>query len=314
MAIRLLMKVKVDKVIPLSPDIVSVEFIPADREHFPVYPAGANIIFRMKKGLSRQYSLCGEQNQYRYRIAVKSDPSGRGGSEFVHHNVSQGEHYFISYPQPDFSLDSGFSEYMFIAGGIGITPMLSFIYELADKNKKMTLHYCVRGRQDAIFLEELSRLPVRVFLHCSQEGDRLNLTGLLSHYPQDTALYYCGSAQFNQNVSQACLHWPSGTTFSENFSAPPAQGTLLGDPFVAEIPRSGHTLPIPADKTLLQVLLDDGVDIDYACEAGTCRSCIIDIISGDIIHHDHCLTDDERKTLMTPCVSRGKGIIVINSL
>ncbi|KGD72993.1 hypothetical protein HA49_12360 [Tatumella morbirosei] len=314
MTVRLLMKVRVDKISTLSPDIKAIEFTPADREFFPACTAGSNIIFRMKKGLSRQYSLCNHRDPRRYRIAVKLEPSGRGGSQFAHEYVRENEHYFISYPQPDFSLSSLFSEYIFIAGGIGITPILSFIYELADKDKKMTLHYCVRHQREAIFLDELSRLPVNVIMHCSEEGERLDINHLLSVRPKDTALYYCGSVRFNQSVSEACHHWPSGTTFSENFSAPPAPEGVMGDPFIAEIPRSGHTLQVTAEKTLLQVLLDDGVDIDYSCEAGTCRSCIIDIISGEIQHKDHCLTEEERKTLMTPCVSRGKGIIVINSL
>ncbi|ARU93974.1 PDR/VanB family oxidoreductase [Tatumella citrea] len=314
MTVRLLMKVRVDKISSVSPDIKTIEFTPADREYFPVCAAGSNIIFRMKKGLSRQYSVCNSHDPQNYRIAVKLDPSGRGGSQYVHEHVREKEHYFISYPQPDFSINPLFSEYIFIAGGIGITPILSFIYELADKEKKMTLHYCVRHRQDAIFLDELNNLPVDVVLHCSNEGSRLDIERLLNICPENTVLYYCGSARFNQSISLACQHWPTGTAFSENFSSPPQQGAILGEPFIAEIPRSGHTLQVSAEKTLLQVLLDDGVDIDYACEAGTCRSCIIDIISGEIQHKDHCLTEEERKTLMTPCVSRGKGIIVINSL
>ncbi len=314
MAVRLLMKVRVDKVSSLSEDIKSIEFIPADRDCFPECSAGSNIIFRMKKGLSRQYSVCNQNDPQRYRIAVKADPSGRGGSQFVHQHIREGDYYFISYPQPDFAINSDFAEYIFIAGGIGITPLLSFIYFLSDKQKKMTLHYCVRNPQDAVFLDEIRALPVNVVLHCSGQGDRADLNQLLSHFKPDTALYYCGSARFNQSISQSCRHWPAGTTFSENFSAPAAQGSHHGDSFIAEIPRSGHILQVPADKTLLQILLDDGVDIDYACEAGTCRSCIIDIISGNIIHKDHCLTENERKTLMTPCVSRGTGTIVINSL
>lgn len=130
----------------------------------------------------------------------------------------------------------------------------------------------------------------------------------------------CGFSRYLSATGRQLLYWLCSTRCGHLWSPlrrtlfTHQQGAILGDPFVAEIPRSGHTLQVSAEKTLLQVLLEDGVDIDYACEAGTCRSCIIDIISGDIQHKDHCLTEEERKTLMTPCVSRGKGIIVINSL
>ncbi|MDE1189033.1 MAG: PDR/VanB family oxidoreductase [Pantoea sp.] len=314
MAVRLLIKVRVSDVSVVAKDILSLEFSPVDREKLPVYLPGSNVILRLKKGLSRQYSLCGNPDSNIYKIAVKRETQGRGGSEYVHNQVRKDDILYLSYPQPDFNIDINFDSYVFIAGGIGITPLLSFLYFLSDKNKKVSLHYCVRDIESAAFLDELRHFPIDLKVYCSAQGRRANFEDILSNYKQNTALYYCGSARLSEAVCRATHHWPAGAIFSEYFSPPVMAGEDLGDTFTAEIPRSGHILTVPENKTLLQVLLDDGVDLDFSCEAGTCRSCIIDIVSGEIIHKDKCLTEDERKTLMTPCVSRGKGVIVINSL
>lgn len=315
MSIRLLMKALVSDIDDSIEGIRVMTFQPLDRDRFPPYAPGSHTIVRMRRNLNRQYSLCGATQQD-YRIAVKLEPEGRGGSAFMHSDAVQvGTPLFISYPQPDFTLAPDDRSCYLIAGGIGITPILSFAYELARLGKPTVVHYCVRSRAEAAFLEELKELPVELHLHESAKGDRADFRQLLSSPLAGQGLYCCGSLRLMEAVKEAAASWPSSELHFEAFGGQPAgHSGNLGEAFVVDLPRSKHVLNVPSDKTLLQVLLEDGVALDYACEAGVCRSCIVDVTQGVIDHRDSCLTPEERKTRMTPCVSRGRGKIVIASL
>ena len=317
MSVRLLMKAKIAAIEDVAEGIRVFEFHPADRDRFPSYPAGSHVVLRLRKGLSRQYSLCGpSSNGETYRIAVKLESQGRGGSAHLHvDNIRSGDHLFLSYPQPDFSLKPEDGSLLLIAGGIGITPIISFAYEACRQGRAVSVHYCVASMEQAIFLDELRALPLDLHIHDSSAGSRADFARILGQPVEGQGVYCCGSQRLMSAVADAARHWPQDMVHFEAFA--PLDRTsqdTFGERFVADLPRSKHVLDVPADRTLLHVLLEDGVDLDFSCEAGFCRSCIVDILEGEIDHRDTCLTPEERKTMMTPCVSRGRGRIVIASL
>ncbi|WP_413618351.1 PDR/VanB family oxidoreductase [Gluconacetobacter sacchari] len=312
MAVRLLMKASVDRIVDEGGGIRSFYFKPQDRREFPPVPPGAHTLLRVSKGVMRQYSLCTPPGDPRYRIAIRLDAGGRGGSRFMHESARVGDIFYLSYPQPDFPLDLDLPSYRFFAGGVGITPILSFLHALRGRSCRVRLHYFVRADERVPFEREIRALcPQAEIIDPGKEG-RVALTDLLRGAEGD-AIYCCGGAPFVSALQQAAKSLGLPDIHAESFVAGVKTGHL-GDPFIVDLPRSRHVLHVPSDRTMLEVLLGDGVDIDYACEAGVCRSCIVDVIEGEIIHRDQCLTNEERRTLMTPCVSRGRGRIVINSL
>ncbi|MBB2201533.1 oxidoreductase [Gluconacetobacter tumulisoli] len=307
-----MMKVSVDQIVDEGGGIRSFYFRPEDRRQFPPVLPGAHTLLRVTKGMMRQYSLCAPPGDRRYRLAIRLDPAGRGGSRFMHESAHVGDIFYLSYPQPDFLLDPDRPSYSFFAGGVGITPMLSFLYALQGRTCRIRLCYFVRADGAVPFEQEIRALCPQVEIFNSAQGGRASFEDLLDGSRGD-AIYCCGSAPFVAGVQGAAESLGLGTIQVESFVSGVKAG-YLGEPFVVDLPRSRHVLDIPSDRSMLDVLLEDGVDIDYACEAGVCRSCIVDVIEGEIIHRDQCLTEDERRTVMTPCVSRGRGRIVINSI
>ncbi|WP_204738559.1 PDR/VanB family oxidoreductase [Gluconacetobacter azotocaptans] len=312
MAVRLLMKVSVDQIVDEGGGIRSFYFRPEDRSRFPPTSPGAHTLLRVTKGMMRQYSLCAAPGDRRYRLAIRLDPAGRGGSRFMHESARVGDVFYLSYPQPDFPLEPDRPSYSFFAGGVGITPILSFLYALQGQACRIRLCYFVRAGDAVPFEQEVRALCPQVEIFNSALNGRANFEGLLRG-SQGDAIYCCGSARFVAGVQEAADALGMAAIQVESFVSGVKAGHL-GEPFVVDLPRSRHILHVPSDRSMLDVLLEDGVDIDYACEAGVCRSCIVDVIEGEIIHRDQCLTEEERRTVMTPCVSRGRGRIVINSL
>ncbi|WP_323989398.1 PDR/VanB family oxidoreductase [Nguyenibacter sp. L1] len=312
MAVRLLMKASIDQIVDEGGDIRSFYFKPEDRGHFPPVPAGAHTLLRVAKGMMRQYSLCTPPGDSRYRVAIRLDAFGRGGSRVMHEAARVGDVFYLSYPQPDFPLDPDRPSYSFFAGGVGITPILSFLYALRGRACRIRLCYFARADGAVPFEQEVRTLCPQVEIFNPTKNRPVNFKDLLRG-SRDDAIYCCGGTRFVAGMQQAAEVLGLADIHVESFVSVVKAG-YLGEPFVVDLPRSRHVLQVPSDRTMLEVLLEDGVDIDYACEAGVCRSCIVDVIEGEIIHRDQCLTDEERRTLMTPCVSRGRGRTVINSL
>ena len=306
------MKASVDRIVDEGGGIRSFYFKPEDRRAFPPVPPGAHTLLRVTKGMTRQYSLCAPPGDSRYRIAIRLEEGGRGGSRFMHESARVGDIFYLSYPQPDFPLDMDLPSYRFFAGGVGITPILSFLHALRGRTCRIRLHYFIRADGSAPFEREIRALCPQAEIIDPGKGGRVEFTDLLRGAEGD-AIYCCGGTRFVSTLQQAAKSLNLPDIHAESFVSGVKKG-YLGEPFVVDLPRSRHVLPVPADRTMLEILIEDGVDIDYACEAGVCRSCIVDVIEGDSIHRAPFLTEEERRTLMTPCVSRGRGRIVINSL
>ena len=292
--------------------ICSFELEAVDRSELPTYSAGAHIDVQLEPGLIRQYSLCGDpDNSRRWRIGVLRDPNSRGGSAGIHERAQVGAVLRVGRPRNLFQLVVA-PHSVLVAGGIGITPILSMARELHRKGRSFELHYAARSPQRMAFREEILSSPwgerSRLYFNEAPDGDALNMPAVLDQTQPDAHLYVCGPNGFMDYVlASAREHgWAEERLHREHFGAtPPAAGDQA---FEIRLERTGRTLVVPADRSALQVLLDHGVDVPFSCEAGVCGSCATRVLQGVPDHRDSYLTAAERAAndQFTPCCSRAK--------
>ncbi len=292
--------------------ICSFELEAVDRSELPTYSAGAHIDVQLEPGLIRQYSLCGDpDNSRRWRIGVLRDPNSRGGSAGIHEKAQLGAILSVGRPRNLFQLaDAPHS--VLVAGGIGITPILSMARELQRQGRSFELHYAARSPARMAFREEIltSSWSGRSHFYFNEGPDRqtLDMPVVLDLVPPGAHMYVCGPNGFMDYVlASAREHgWAEERLHREHFSAaPPATGDHA---FEIRLERTGQTLVVPADRSVLQVLLDHGVDVPFSCEAGVCGSCATRVLQGVPDHRDSYLTAAERAAndQFTPCCSRAK--------
>lgn len=301
-------------------DIISLELVAAQGGALPPWSPGSHIDLHLGEGLIRQYSLInGPGETDFYRIAVQREIGGRGGSKAVHDRLGVGDELQISAPRNNFELVKA-DHYTLLAGGIGITPILSMARHLASLGADFVLHYCARNEDRAAFRELLSapEFEGKVFFHLD-DGPRvqlLDLSEFLSRRPTGGHLYLCGPQGFMQAVEQAAEgRWPQGSIHVEYFSADPAALTREGDTFQVRLAKSGGTYTIPEGKTIVDALAEQGVIIETSCEQGVCGTCLTAVIEGVPDHRDDFLMDDEKaaNNQILPCVSRSKrGLLVLD--
>ncbi|MFC5478796.1 PDR/VanB family oxidoreductase [Massilia suwonensis] len=293
--------------------IASFELASLDGGPLPAFSAGAHVDVAIAPGLTRQYSLCNHPSErHRYLIAVLRDPASRGGSAAMHERVQAGDVLTISEPKNHFALEAA-EDYLLLAGGIGITPILCMAERLAQAGARFRLHYCARSRERAAFAERLAGSPFAdsVRFHFDADPDsKLDLEGLLRAAQPATHVYVCGPAGFIDAVTglAAAQGWAGGRVHREYFGAPaqPAGGQGADSEFVVRIASSGRALTVPSGKTVLAVLQEHGIEIPVSCEQGICGTCVTRVLSGTPEHRDHYLLDEERAAndRFTPCCSR----------
>lgn len=290
-------------------DIVVIDLAPAGGAAFPAYTAGAHIDVQLDSGLVRQYSLCGPLDSGRYRLAVLNEPASRGGSRAMH-ALQVGHRVRISAPRNRFALATA-RRHLLFAGGIGITPLLAMTRQLEAEGGDYTLHYCARSRTRAAFLPELAGNPHVTFHFDDGDPDQtLDLARDLGDPQPDTAVYVCGPGGFIDHVlSKAeALGWPPGALHKERFSNNQAVATAPRSPtggFTVRLASTGAEYVVPDDRSVLDVLLENGVDAPYSCGQGICGECVVRLLAGDPDHLDDVLTDGERaEGLFTTCTSR----------
>jgi vanillate O-demethylase ferredoxin subunit len=329
------MRVRVRSIMPHGPDINCYEVVDSGGGKLPAFEPGSHIDVSIPGedfGV-RQYSLCGDpQDCNCYRFAVQRELNGRGGSKAIFDRVKVGTNLTISQPRNNFALHPTASHHLLVAGGIGITPMISMLHHLKKRDADFTLHYCTRSPERTAFQDLLQPLIAegRVFLHWDN-GDPakgLNLTETLKDYQAGTHLYYCGPPGFMGAVAAACSHWPTGTTHREYFtpsandpgiavSEPDGVDAVdgeLGPPFQVKIASTGDVYDIPSNKSVLNVLRDHGVQIETQCELGVCGTCRTRYLEGEPDHRDFVLEADEHKREMTICCSRSKSPLLVLDL
>jgi phthalate 4,5-dioxygenase reductase component len=277
----------------------------------PQFSAGAHIAVRVPNGLLRKYSLCNDPAERdRYLIAVKREVNGRGGSCNLIDAVKSGDELTVTAPVNDFGLPPRAQDFLFIAGGIGVTPMMAMIRQVIAEKKRFRLFYCSRSPETTAFRDELSAPEFRdmVTIHYDQ-GDTsrsLDLRPILAERKNREHLYCCGPRPLMEAVRAMTDHWSPTAVHFEAFSE--AETHKADDkPFKVRLTRSGAVLDVPTDRTILEVLREHGLDVPSSCETGTCGTCRTKLLAGVADHRDLVLAEHERKDTIMICVSRARG-------
>jgi ferredoxin-NADP reductase len=313
---KLLIKTRVERIIDEAPLIKRFVLTPILRPAFPAAAAGDNVIVLLPNGLRRSYSLCSDPaDNSRWEIAVFREDAGLGGSKLMHEGIHEGGTLFVSYPQSGFRLAERAKHHVFIAGGIGLTPFLSMIPELARRRQPFDLHVCAKSPERLGFADCVSALPPNGRLHRwlgPGSGGRLNIADTLAHVGDDTHVYCCGPARMIEAFLTASGHWPEGHVHVERFIGLTLEDARQGDPFEVKLAKDGRRLTVPSNRSLLQVLREAEIAVDASCEGGACGSCRVGYLDGEPIHRDFCLRPEERRHTIAACVTRAKALLTLD--
>ncbi|MEV5882210.1 PDR/VanB family oxidoreductase [Streptomyces sp. NPDC052020] len=279
-------------------------------EALPAWEPGAHVDVLLGPGLERQYSLCGDPaDRHTWRIAVLREPDGRGGSAYVHDRLEPGAAVRVRGPRNRFPLEPA-PRYRFVAGGIGITPILPMLAAAEAAGAEWTLLYGGRTRASMAFTRELARYGDRVTLAPQDETGPLDLGSVLDGLPGGTLVYCCGPGPLLDAVEERC---PPDVLRVERFrpkEEPRAGADADADAaFEVELARSGRTVTVPPGRSVLDAVRAAGVEVLYSCTEGTCGTCETDVLEGTPDHRDSVLTQEERAAgeTMLICVSRCRG-------
>lgn len=285
-----------------------IELRDAGGRSLPEFSAGAHISIRVPNGLLRKYSLCNDPaEREHYTIAVKRETSGRGGSSNLIDTVKAGDELMVTAPVNDFALPQRAQDFLFIAGGIGITPIMAMIRQVQAEGKRFRLFYCTRSPETTAFLDELSKpeFKDKVTIH-HDHGDptcSLDLRPVLQERQNREHLYCCGPRPLMEAVRDMTGYWSSAAVHFEAFSE--AETHKAGDrPFKVRLARSGEVIEVAADKTILEALRAHGLEVPSSCETGTCGTCRTKLLAGQADHRDLVLHEHERADNIMICVSR----------
>lgn len=279
----------------------------AGGQPLPEWDPGAHIDLLLRADLVRQYSLCGDPaDRSRLQVAVLREPESRGGSSHVHDRLTEGDSVRIRGPRNNFSLEKT-KRYIFIAGGIGITPILPMIAAVHARGADWQLVYGGRTRSSMAFAETLQQqYGNRVSIRPQDEYGLLDLPSLLGKSKRRTAIYCCGPEPLLAAVEASCEKWPADALHVERFAPKKDLATGPRTAFEVELAQTGTTLEVPADMTILEAVEGAGVSVMTSCEEGICGTCETAVLSGRIDHRDSVLNDEERAAgdTMMICVSR----------
>jgi ferredoxin-NADP reductase len=273
----------------------------------PQWGPGAHVDLRLPGGLTRQYSLCGDPaDRSVWRVGVLREPEGRGGSAHVHEALHEGVDVEVRGPRNHFPLAPA-PRYLFIAGGIGITPILPMIRAAEAAGADWELHYGGRSRRSMAFLEALEDATGgRIALHPQDEVGLIDLDRILGVPREGTLVYCCGPEPLLVAVEKHCAAWPEGSLRLDRFSPKDVGAPVRTDSFEVELATSGLSLTVPPDKSVLEVVEEAGVAVLSSCQEGTCGTCETPVLEGEVDHRDSLLTPAEQAAndTMFICVSR----------
>lgn len=308
-------------------DVVSIELREVHGRPLPAFAPGAHLELTVPTGegndtdasVIRHYSLCNDARETdRYLIAVSRTDKSRGGSIAMHEHVRRGTRLAVRALRNSFPLVTDAGSYLFIAGGIGVTPILSMIRWCAANGRAWQLLYATRSRPRTAFYEELAEFGERVRFHFDDEagGRPPDVESMLGIAAPDRHVYCCGPRPMMQAVDSATQHWPASSVHFEWFSgdnAPVARtGPSVNTPFEIVLRTSGRRLCVPPDLSILETLEANGVSVPFACREGLCRTCETPLINGEAEHRDVVMSAEEQqaqRSLMV-CVSRAKSAVL----
>jgi ferredoxin-NADP reductase len=295
---------------PPADGVIAIELVAPDGQPLPEWSAGAHIDILLPDGNARQYSLCGDpSDRSRWRIGILREPEGRGGSRWLHDEVAEGDRLTARGPRNHFHFEAA-NSYLFIAGGIGVTPILPMVAAAEAAGADYRVVYGGRSLATMGFVEELEAFGDKVELCPECDKGLIDLDRLLGDPQPGTLIYSCGPAALLDAIEARAAHWPLGSVRMERFSprtfAEPAGGDTA---FEVELARSGQVLTVPADRSLLEILEEAQAEVFSSCAEGTCGSCLTTLLEGEADHRDSVLTDVERAAgnQIIVCVSRCRG-------
>lgn len=310
------LKLKVASVRKVAEDIVEFRLVAPDGSDLPEFTAGAHIHVAVPSGGTRQYSLCNDPAERgSYLIAVKLEENGNGGSKSLIENTKEGGELEVSLPQNDFELKRDAGKFILVAGGIGITPILCMARTLSREGADFQMYYLTRSPELSAYADELAASPFadRVTIH-HDFGDPARSIDLAEVFSNSagTVVYCCGPTGLLHAVRANTAQWPRGTVRFEDFgTTAPAQD---GNGFWVTVDGQPGRHWVPEDKSILQVLQDAGLDMPSSCEAGTCGTCRMKLISGEPDHRDLVLFDDEMDDNIIICCSRALSDEIVIAL
>lgn len=310
---NILTQLRIDKIINEAVGIKRFVFVMPQGDSLDRFEAGAHIDVHITDDVMRQYSLCSDPiDEGKYEIAVLCDQKGRGGSKQLHELFRVGEDIMVSVPRNHFPLAEKAERHLLLAGGIGVTPMIAMIHQLERRGDLYEMHYCTRSIETTAFKEFLAPRLKSGFVKLHHDnGDLtagLNIAALLEKQRSGEHLYFCGPGGFMSATKTASAHWDKGTVHSEYFTAPSdvdekhANNTL----FHVRIKDTDDVFEVPADKSIVVVLRENGFPVDTQCEDGYCGTCLSRYVDGEPEHRDVVLDEEDRSEFMLICCSRSK--------
>jgi len=306
-----MMPLRVTRNDQIADGIHLLEFRDSGGNPLPLFSAGAHITVRVPNGMLRKYSLCNDPAERdRYLVAVKREVAGRGGSSTLIDRAKPGIELMVAAPVNDFALPQRAQDFLFIAGGIGITPIMAMIRQVQAEGKRFRLYYCTRSPETTAFMDELSapEFKDKVLIH-HDHGDpakSLDLKPILAERKNREHLYCCGPRPLMEAVRDMTEHWSSTAVHFEAFSEADIH-KATDRPFKIKLAKSGKVFDVPTDKTIMEVLRENGLDVPSSCETGTCGTCRTKLLAGQADHRDLVLHEHERGNTIMICVSRAKS-------
>jgi ferredoxin-NADP reductase len=310
-----MIQVKVTQLKREAEGILGIELQAENGAMLVPFKPGAHIDVHLPDGLARQYSLCNDAVETdRYRLGVSLSTTSRGGSSYLHTSLREGDMLTISEPRSLFGLSPVAASHRFIAGGIGITPILSMIRWCVRHSVPWHLHYCVRSRTCAAYLDELRAFGDHVHVHANDEiaGRIPDIQALISDVKAGEHVYCCGP----DGLMDAVLHHgrqcgiPRESLHFERFTAsPPRIADSSERAFTVVLAKQGLRCVVSPNESILESLERQGVCPPFSCRQGLCRSCEVEVLSGEVEHRDYVLSEHEQmanRSLMI-CVSRAKS-------
>jgi phthalate 4,5-dioxygenase reductase component len=301
--------VRVAQAGPIADGIHAFELRHPDGNDLPEFTPGAHLSVRTPGGFVRKYSLSNDPAERdRYVIAVKRDKAGQGGSVDLIDRTRPGDELTVSVPRNDFALAPRATSFIFIAGGIGITPIMSMVRHLKSTGRgRFKLYYLTRSPQETAFRDELTAPQMRgqVVLH-HDHGDPARSFDVwpVVERPKGEHIYCCGPRPLMQSVRDMTGHWSSAAVHFEDFDGDKVKSQPEDKAFKVRLARSGGVLDVPAGTSILEALRAAGHEAPSSCESGTCGTCRTRLLAGEPEHRDLVLADDEKGGNIMICVSR----------
>ncbi|MEM1430177.1 MAG: reductive dehalogenase [Pseudomonadota bacterium] len=299
---------RVAKVDQMTAGVTKYEFTAWDGAPLPDWTAGAHLDVVVTPEFLRQYSMSGDpSDSSRYQIGVLREEEGRGGSKMLHRIFTEGRRVFISKPINHFELVEDAARTFLMAGGIGVTPMIAFAHRLHAIGREFELHYSAHREADAGYLRDLADVPWadRVSYHFSDRGARADLDAILNPYEPGWHVYTCGPDRYMTAVIEAAERngFPENARHLEYFSVP-EQPDYVNHAFKVRLEPGGRELSVPPDKSISDVLLENGIHMDIKCSDGICGVCKCRYLDGDVEHRDFVLSKEQQEAEIVTCQSR----------